>query len=540
MTHPPLRTALARLGVLVALYALMLLRWGYEFGRNDQMQTLAYAEFLADPSDWPGDFYLQGVHAGIPNERYVFSLLLSPFAGHLGAVSALGHALFSLLLLGGLLRLARRWIRPEPWRWGLPLLLFIPLYGVSLGGNELWYNSFFVSNVAKVLGLGGLLALVGGRRWWAFAAAAAVTLLQPVIGIQLFGLFSGSALVERAVRGRALPWRGLLGPMALWLVTGGVWVLFLKLRFDEAPLEGVDRFFDILYVFRAPHHYWPPSWSARDWAVEGFLMLFGLGWFGRKAARTGEPGRVAALRMAGLMGTGLAALGLWTAGMVTLRPVWLGALQGGKLTIWMEMLGVLALLAATQGAGSGLGRKPWRGRATAALLAAGAVAAGLFVFAPRALPHAVPHDQTAWWGNDPAAHDDALAIARAAGAATGPEAVFAQPIGFTELKFHGRRSSWVDYKVLVHQRAAMHEWARRVALLYGLSPEAEAALPPDAPDRYARADAHYRALDPAVLAAEGITHWLTFTDAVPPALEDRVVARNGTWAVVALPDGATR
>ena len=46
--------------------------------------------------------------------------------------------------------------------------------------------------------------------------------------------------------------------------------------------------------------------------------------------------------------------------------------------------------------------------------------------------------------------------------------MFIHPCGFTELKFFGERSSYVDYKALTHSKAFLTEWARRLQYVYHL------------------------------------------------------------------------
>ncbi len=513
-----------RLFLLLSVYALMLLRWGYEFGRNDQMQTLAYAEMLADPGLYPHDFYLQGIHERVPNERFVFSRLLSLGAGHLHAVSLIGHLVFSLLLLHFMERIASRYIRHEALRWVGLLLLFVPLYGVNLGGNELWYNSFFVSNVVKTMGMAALWYLLQGHTWRVLALAAGITLLQPVVGLQVYGLSSAALLLGLVGEGRRSDrraWRKWLGANALWWLSGGLWVYFLHSHFEQEPLSGPDHFFEILFVFRAPHHYWPPSWALKDWLIEGGLLLAGLAYFFRR-----EP-----LLRNWLLLTVLAC-GLWTLGVVGLHSTELAALQGFKTTLWAEYLGVLALLALVQDFFGWTSLPAWKRLWKGGLLGLGASAVLVLALAGHRLPHPVP------WDVQPGdRRDAALDICARIREKTPEDALFVHPIAFTELKFHGLRSSYVDYKVLVHTRAAMHRWQERIALLYGVSWDGHAS----ASDRYTYANAFYRQLEPAVwhsLQAQGVTHVLTFADALTDqqrqALGWSEVARNAQWAVYAL------
>lgn len=519
-----------RTALLLSIYFIMVLRWGYEFGRNDQMQTLAYAHLLAYPDSYPHDFYLQGVHAHVPNERFAFSWLLSLAPDHLFLVSLIGHVLFSLLLLHYMERIASLFIRRAWLRWLALLVLFIPLYGVNLGGNELWYNSFFVSNVVKTVGMAALWWLLNGHFQRAMLVACVLPLLQPVVGIQLYGLISAttfsllvcqsnflrskgvaniSGFSSRAVQ--TIHWRDWIGWNALWWISGGLWILFLHFYFEEVPVPEPDRFFDILFRFRAPHHYWPPSWSLRSWLVEGGILLFGLLYF----ARTNR-------MLFHWFAWSLLACVLYLVGMVWLQWTEIGALQGFKVSIWLEFLGVVALFGAAEPILVYLVPEALQRHSQAILLSLGLIAGGILGFAAPRIPWQVPFDFNPECRNDPAVN-----ISREAKHISGPDALFLHPIGFTELKVYGERSSYVDYKVLVHTRAAMHEWYRRIGVLYkcGLEDGSPAS------ERYTKADEAFANLTPDeldLLAAEGATHLLTYRSV---SLPYPVLAENAEWVI---------
>jgi len=551
---------------LASLYALMILRWGYEYGRNDQMQTLAYAQMLADPTLYPADFYLRGIHEHVPNERFVFSRLLAFGAGHLPLISFVGHLLFSLLLLHGLDRIARHFVGNHALRWGLLFALFVPLYGVNLGSNELWYNSFFVSNVVKTLGIAGLGWLLRGHYWRVFAAFSAAAFLQPVVGIHLYGLASAALLLQLLGRKKFRPgatrsgspkvppsgspsaapsasrsakpigslpaapsassearssaapdltWKTWGGLNALWLLSAGVWIVFLRLHFEEESPPVPDRFFDILFIFRAPHHYWPPSWSASSWLVIGTLTLAAGLFFRRRSPL-----------LAGWVVWSVVACGLYLLGAVGGRLTEFGALQAFKVTIWLEFLGLVALAGWLEPAANWILSPLVQRRFVQSLPVLTLVAAvAAFAYGDQ-LPMNVPRDTLPLHRRG-----SAVDISLQALALSPTEACFAHPISFTELKVYGQRSSYVDYKVLVHTRAAMHRWYERIQRLYGLSIEQE--LP--ASQRYSYADAYFRSLSPETcqdLAGQSITHLLTFSQVSLPFPE---LCRNRDWVIYVLP-----
>jgi hypothetical protein len=516
----------SRFFFLASLYALMILRWGYEYGRNDQMQTLAYAQMLADPTLYPADFYLRGIHEHVPNERFVFSRLLAYGAEHLPLISLLGHLVFSLLLLHAMDGIARQFVRNHMLRWGLLFALFVPLYGVNLGGNELWYNSFFVSNVVKTLGMAGLGWLLRGRYGQVFAAFSAAAFLQPVVGIQLYGLASATLALQLLSRhwstsgasrfaAPGLTWKTWGGLNLLWLLSAGVWIVFLRLYFEEESPPVPDRFFEILFIFRAPHHYWPPSWAASSWLVIGMLTLAAGLFFRRRSPL-----------LAAWVAWSVAACGLYWLGAVGLRLTEFGALQAFKVTIWLEFLGLVSLAGWLEPLANWVLSPATQRRFVQSLPALALVAAlAAFAFGDR-FPMNVPRDTL-----PPDRRGSAVDISLQARALSSREACFAHPIGFTELKVYGQRSSYVDYKVLVHTRAAMHRWYERIQLLYGLS--IEQGLP--ASQRYSYADAYFRSLSPEAcegLATQGVTHLLTFSQVSLPFPE---LCRNRDWVIYLLP-----
>ena len=142
--------------IFSAIYILIIGRWGYELGRNDQMQTLAYAKMISDNSLYQKDFYLQEINKAIPNERYVFSLFLSFFAKHLNFFSLLFHYSTSMFLFWGLYRISSLYIKNEILKYLVAPTIFIPLYMIFIGGCEIYYPTFFVSIFVKTIGIWGI------------------------------------------------------------------------------------------------------------------------------------------------------------------------------------------------------------------------------------------------------------------------------------------------------------------------------------------------------------------------------------------------
>jgi hypothetical protein len=63
---------------------------------------------------------------------------------------------------------------------------------------------------------------------------------------------------------------------------------------------------------------------------------------------------------------------------------------------------------------------------------------------------------------------DAINISRQAKEKTPKDALFLQPCSFSELKFYGERSSYVDFKAVTHKKSFLKEWGERFIKVYNI------------------------------------------------------------------------
>ena len=166
---------------LAAIYLCIIARWGYEYGRNDQLQIISYAMQMNDKSLFLKDPYVQGISEKVPNERYVFTRFMAFFGDYMPEASMVLHFGVTLFLLLVLFRIGKKFIENDYLVWLALLVLFVPLYGFNLGGNELYYNTFFVSTPAKAIGLYGLLLFLKDRYAPAFLIFGLAAVLQPCL-----------------------------------------------------------------------------------------------------------------------------------------------------------------------------------------------------------------------------------------------------------------------------------------------------------------------------------------------------------------------
>jgi len=482
---------------LLIIATIMMFRWGYEFGRNDQMQTAAYAMYLNDAGLFSGDWYIQTIHQHIPNERFAFAWLYSWLGNQLEPGSFILHLLFLFLHLYLWYRIGDKFITRKVFIWAWLLVLFIPLYGIHTGGNELYYRSFFVSNVVKTFGLLGILLALNKRYEPAFLIWGFCTILQPVVGVQL-AVVSALATFPLLPAGEyTLPWKRWLRATALYALTGGVWILGLRFFFAEAAADS-QLFFKILFEFRVPHHCMPFSFSLKAYALLLVLIV---------AAIACYRSRSSYLYRFMLIGSGLLLIAI--PAVEWLNQVDMTALQWFKLTIWMQAFGLLAVFILLERKVPFL-QTPW--------LIAGGVLLVFFVavfgFAALLFPGKLSPFNVTYDYLPHMKRDASVRMAETIKTITPVDAVLLHPAQFTELKVYGKRSSAADYKILVHRKATMVEWFERMQDVYGADLETSSyglAF-------YIEADAFYFSLDTEQVLAladkYGVTHFLTSVDHV--------------------------
>lgn len=108
------------------------------------------------------------------------------------------------------------------------------------------------------------------------------------------------------------------------------------------------------------------------------------------------------------------------------------------------------------------------------------------------------------------------------------DALFIHPCHFTELKYFGQRSSFVEYKALTHTKSFLLEWSKRLKTIYNL----DYYYSPSGYYTCAYADDEFRKWDEEGLKflnkEYGITHILTFADV---QLQLPIVAQNKKYIV---------
>ncbi len=439
---------------LMACYVLWLAVQAYSFGRGDQVEVLPYALFLQSPELlYPSDFYVQYISAAIPNERYWFCQLLALSGEALPWFCALLHLLSSLLLLGAWYGIARHILHSDALSWLLLLLIGLPpFYGLNLGGNELYYNTFIPSLLAKSIGVWGLYYFLKEKWWPSILLLVLSTLVHPVAGSQLFLLLGGVLILDKWRGQLELSWPRILAMAGFFLTTAGWWVASLKFQFDRGSIDPA-LLFEIL-EFRVAHHYFPAHFSLKAYGILLPLFGFALVYYWRRWPRLS-------------LFFGLALLGclIYTLGVYVVQSPSILASQWFKSTIWLKALALLAVLSWGEQKWPWLASAAWQNRGRWALMVLALVA--LLGMAFPVGPFQMRQYDWAW--KTPSAQSDAIDIALKARDLTPFEATFIIPIDMTSFKYYSQRSCYIDYKTVVHRKDALPIWYERIQEVYGIN-----------------------------------------------------------------------
>lgn len=498
----------------VLLWSLLILRWGYRFGTGDQVELLPYALFLNDPSLYPHDFFIQGLHHSVPNERTVMATLLAPFANHLEVVCFLLHFISTVVLIMGLVTLASRYIRSKYLAWLAVLIALLPLHDFALGNVDLYSDCFQSSLLAVAIIAWALVAFLDKRFVTTSLLLAAATFFQLLDGLVMMMTLT-SVLVLQTVQGKHL-YATLLRFNVLYAGTAGIYLLFILVQKSQtADISNVELF-NILFDFRHPHHFIFVQFPKFRMLV--FLLLTVAAWVYFKR-NSSEVFQIVAIGMIGVA--------LYAIAVDVFHLVFIGNFQFYKITPWIKLLGVVAMFAYLENLIRASFIKSIQEKAALALLSAGFLFCWVIILSfSRLLPYQVPYEMLSLSDKD-----ELIEICRNVRSATDKNAVFIQPFDNTALKFYSQRSSYVDFKANVRNKLFVKEWSKRIDEVYNISSENKEkgfALESSA-NRYFY---HLSIQSLLNLKNKGVTHILTKKE-FPPSV-GKLILSNSTYAVYQL------
>lgn len=505
---------------LFALFAwsLLILRFGYRFGTGDQVELLPYTLFLQNPQLYPNDFFIQGLHHFVPNERTVLAHLLLPFVNHLEFFCFLFQMLTTILLVTGLEKLALRFVANRYLVWFSILLTLIPFNDFSLGNVELYSECLQASGIACAVIAWAFNFFLDRRYLLVSVLMSLATFVQVLDGLDVMIVFSLVALFQ--LLRRELSMADFVKLTLPYAATAGIWLLFiLKAKSAEVSVtlyQSPEEYFKILYEFRHPHHFIFSTFTKLKVSVYALLTVIALMCFRQRSKTIFQ-----------FIAFSTIVLCIYIIATDVFRLVFIANFQFYKVTQWVKFFGVLAAV----GYAKEYLPKVITSRLSCAfesvLLISGTAFSFFIIFFFRTiLPYHVPYQI-----GDLKEEDDMLMICEKIKVVTPIDAVFIQPFENTELKFYAQRSSYVEFKANVRQKTYVAEWYRRVNQVFGVRYDSELkgfALQEQANTYFCSLNAEKLNR----LKQEGVTHILTRKQQ-PPAIGNLVIANN-TYAVYQL------
>lgn len=480
--------------MLVCCYLLMLFHWGYQFGRSDQAEVLPYALYLHDHSLYPKDNFIQDVQNEMPNERFVFSLMLSPFANYLEPVCFLFHLIFTLILLWGMFQFARLFINNDLLCWLAVLVTLLVKFDITLGDNTIWYNYFIPSVPAKAIGIWGLYFFFRDKWMSAFVLFSVSAFLQPLVGLQLAILCISVLFIELYVEKKPLRIHHVF-PRLFFELTAGVYILLIFWKNFNPHLTKAERkdFFNIEFAWRGAHHYMPFHFPLINYVWLVPLFLFAFFYYG-KISKT----------MWWFFLFDFFLLIVYTIGVQWLHFGYIAALQWFKTTIWLKYFSVVAIMVLADR------NIPLLKKVLVKNISYGIVSVVAFL----ALISILWFPQKNPWGfivdfGQQKTNDPLITCCIKAKQLTPIDALFIQPFNSSEFKYYSQRSSYVDYKANVRGPEQVIRWYSRLQEVYGLK------ATPDFSEKQLLIDAkaNYLSLTNKQLqklSAEGVQYMLTY------------------------------
>ncbi len=439
--------------------------------------------------------------------------LLRPFINHFEVFSFILQFLSTVILIFGLEKLTGRFIRNRYLAWLAILVALIPLNDFTLGNVELYSECFQASGLAVAVVVWAVNLFLDRKYLFASVLMAAATFIQLLEGLDVMMVLC--AILFVAVIRKEVSWKIFFGFITVYMFTSGVYLVMIFMQKNVAADISNQELFKILFEFRHPHHFIFSAFPKARMMVFFVLVLVSVLFFGMRSRQLFQ------FLLIGLTGVIIYAFAVYG-----WHNIFIGNFQFYKVTQWMKFLGVIAVLGfAEQFLGSLIPTlSSFYEKAILFLLSC--LCWVVIINFNHLLPYKVPFELFSM-----KEQDDMIAICEKIKEVTPHDAVFIQPFDNTELKFYAERSSYVEFKANVRNKAFVKEWSNRVAEVFGVKPEMNVkgfALKDTADSFFLNADRERLEL----LKKKGVTHLLTKKEF--PASTGKLILQNNTYAVYQL------
>jgi len=523
-----MRTNYKHLLTLFLAYIILLAWNGYLYGWGDMIELLPYAKWLNDSTLYSSDFFIQHISSNSANERFVLAYLFSLLGDSGMAIGAmLLHVICGMFLLGGLFRIGKLFIQSDGLVWIAILIPFGPLMNVNLGGNEMYIPLITSSTVAKSIAIWAVYFFIKKEKkkreeWYVYVLLSVATFIQPLVGLQLFLVMTGVSVLKAIfnfINKKEKFFSGLpMLPILFYVLTAGLWIFMISKDFAHGEIDN-RILFDFL-EFRIPHHFIPSYFSKKAALLLIPLFVFGLLYFYKKN-KNGF----------GFFVLGLLGLLIYTVGVEVFEISTIVSSQWFKITIWLKSLSVIALIAFIENKVSFLQTDYFSKVGVWSVRLFGVFSIVMLlhpfsIFQNRAYDFTfLPKKyQTGW------SADADIEISKIAKAKTPKDALFIIPASNTHFKFYSERSTYIDYKAVIHRKSVIPIWLERIKEVYGIDVETRRT----GQDNVMIGNEFFKKLTTAdlnKLSEKGIGYLLTFKEVNLPFEK---VGENGEYVIYKL------
>lgn len=485
----------------IILYCTVIIYQGYQYGQSDQSQILPVLYAQDHPGAYENDHYVQAYLNGGINERTIFHALFR----HMGYGNAwmvfFWHAAFSVLLFLAWISIATLFIKNKALQWLAIALIFTIGFHTSTGSNELYYNQFIPSLVAKALASWGLYYWLKEKyNGWVLLLLLS-TIMQPLVGLQLFILTCLSIFIERFLihNLKPLPWKQIL----VYILLAAPWIYLLAV--NNGGQEDTAAFIDIM-EFRLSHHFFGTSFGLKHLFLGLIFFTIVILYYKKR------------LRWMFVI-TAIGCI-VYEIGVEVFRSPLVIYTQWWKTTIWVEAFAFIAMVS--------LMEKRFNlhlpvQKYLYAIPLLFLLLTGIYRFS------GIRGERVMM---DPLSknYSDDADISRKANQLTPDNSVFIIPPELSAFRWYSKRSSFVDYKALFHQEDFLLEWYSRIKSIY----EYDLAQKNSGISITERSKEIFGNPDPERIEkwkSLGITHYVGYTSG---NASPKPIAQNETYSIYAI------
>ena len=514
---------------LLAAYFLLLVCNGYIYGHGDMIELLPYAKWLTDSTLYPHDFFIQNITLQNYNERFILAYLFSLVGKAMPLLALLLHMASSLFLLEALFRIAKMFIQSDAIAWAAILIPFAFFLEWNLGGNEMYVPMVVSETIAIAISVWSLYFFLkkseGNRNEWkAFILLSIAAFFQPLASFQLFLVLAGIRVlivIFPFLNSEKSGKRNIVSflPISFYLLTAGIWIYFINSHFSEGELEK-SMFFEFL-EFRLAHHFLPLYFSKKSAIILLPLFFYGLFFFYKKNQE------LFLLFVLILLGALIYSIGVEVFEITTIAKS-----QWFKATMWLKSLSVIALFSFLENRISWLRKRIVTKIGIYALRFVGVISIIIIlnpisIFKNKHYEFSFLKQETAF----AISNNSKIEIAKIAKEKTPKDAIFIIPSSDTHFKNYSERSTYIDFKAVIHRKHAIPIWYARIQEIYGVNINTRQ----EGKDIYKTANENFRNLtmeDLKRFSQKGIQYLLTFKEVDLPL---KRIGENAGYVIYKLP-----